>query len=1497
MNDNLHQRLAMVTDLHCQVARRFSERPTLLEVAGDILVQAWQQRQLATRHDPRALYLTTLSPTGKAWVRPLPQVLVERYCLRRTLNLPAEEAFLSMLPDAATADRLTIDLHEVELLINETAPALLETYRQRLANFWSRASLTGETPWRWYANVLREQMRKAIDSHARDGNLSTFALAVASLVNNYPSTAERATWPNTADLKVNLLGIDFSPDAQFDADLASAVLIEQQSHQPERQLTLLYTLSGRLLAFPSRQALLETINRNWPDSLRSSPRQVNLQPTTQSVFEGQALGLLSTQLQLIDAIAGKYRSQQDAEALANELDRLTSLIDLCDTDEAARRQPLVAELPAWLRDAASRPLMRYSTLLVDVAQGYQDANGQFWLDGIDTSEAYANRLLAARLASDHPAEPLDPEHVHLVNYQTTAVAAAGQDAVIPLGEVTPVTYTLAQLAIANLGLLKAGRVELSTTDGSPLPAWMTETYLRQLVRELDVGAHYPAMLRERLLDDATERARREKLFTLQLHSQLPALAMELHLRGVLQDADISSHIGELFSPQASPDTPRWALRPLGFIKAPGSPADRPRNTWLIEPQAVTTGPCLLYRPLHPDSLLFYRDRLALLDAIATPGVLQDDLLRRLPAEDRRFYAHGGFLEPHLFTILEDTSAVPWQTPAPVTLALTDAEQAPGKALYLACVNESIQRFAEHAASSAQARWDSWKELGWLLFNTLLPLAGSTLGKVAWLAQMEVALASYVEDDADPTRHRLAMVDLLVNIAMLLFSHSIMRLQIEQASPSLASEDPTPAQPAAEAVLPVIEHDRSPLDFGWARADHRLDSHQRQALEALKASPTPAELGSAVPNGPMQGLYLYRNSFYALLDNSVYEVMHDDGLIRLIGPQQQPGPWLMRDEVGRWKVDLRLRLKGGQPLSEQLRKLRLEKQAALQASSDQLQADKAQMADKLHQVATIEKLLVAASDDSLLARCQEKIQQLSAFWVEHLERLQSHNTLQPLKEFKQLQAHALYQDSICQRLLFRILRERFTPPREQMLQIARQQAEGEELSPADIRIVTQRVGSMLPLLDRMIQSNTALEQLQINLKRLASAQQPQISSWSELASSMPASLEKELVLRFLRLESLVNRLTLTFRLSDQAKLWRDRFWSGVQLAIAQSAKLPGHANLDEEAKVRVLRSLEQQYLASSRQLDNFASLVPEEDAQHTLQGLRDEVSWLNAETRQQLSQLPDYPPVCTLTQLRSRLPGLIETAEHGLLLGEPRAGTPDIVDIPGPDSKMPTRTYQLEHEQWVEVQPAAPAPPVGKRKLTQLLKGSTALMNTAREAMQRSVYARYLPVEIEETLLQQHDLLMARADAIEQALTASNQTDEARQGLDAEGVARSLRSLADQVKSHATQRRIEAALAQPPRMGEVQFLLEKGEVQIRAEGARVRLAKVPGRPADFIDEYSISHQGKVHWYAHFHYLANDSAKVDFTVGHLKTAEQRFMTGKEVYYSEITHAAGRRLFFDL
>ncbi|RWU18158.1 hypothetical protein DM813_26215 [Pseudomonas alkylphenolica] len=1406
-----------------------------------------------------------------------------------------------------------IDLHAVECLINDCGPMLLDHYQRALTSFWCETAPSGLTPWQWYADYLRQHFKTATDASYDTGTLSHAAAAMASLVYLYPTPQERAAWPNTGNLVVEHLELDTSTSAYLDVDLASALLLERRDTVTGLVNTLIYSTSGQLVPIASRQALFDALGRLWPTLTASRPA-LHLIPDSSNNFEAQARGVLQQQMRTAAALAHQYQSEYSAPLMSLELDRLSSMIDLCNAAEQTLRTQLVEQLPDWLRNTKGPALRRYGAMLLAVAQCYEDADGQFWLDGISDAETFSYRHLTRQIAIDHPGNDLDVRDVVIINYQVQAAAIPGQDSLIFDGTIRPVRFSLAQLAIGNLGLLAPGRIELTSASAQVLPTWMDERYLRQLVSTLDIGSTYPQMLKEKLLEDAAQREQRQRLLAAQLRSQIPAFAMELHLRDNTVGEAAVEGISQVFLSSPSPTPSPWVMRPLGLLSQPGATSDLLHNAWLLEPHHPDKGPCVLYRPLHPQPLLEFPDRLALLVAIGMPGELQDDLLQRLPETSRRIYAHGGFQEPHLYQAVEDDFAVPWGTPAPVELAIETPVSDIGTALYLACVEETIRHFEAQSTSTEATRWKRWQTLGWLLFNTLLPLAGDTLAKAAWLVQMSIALATFTNADAqrDPVGHRTSLINLLVNVAVLLFSHASARL-----SQDLQRVEPLPAMAPDQPLLPLLPTpiSESPLEFGWSRPDHQLDTTQRTALKKLQAEIPLAELGPPVPSGPMQGLYLHNDQLWASLDNKVYKVEIDPvrEQPRIVGSSDtdEPGPWLTQDEVGRWRLDLMLRLRGGMPLGKQL--AHAEQQAALSNRALKMELDvglKQMKEGKTERDLALE-LASRVTDASHLRQLLTKTQGYARFFSDLLQTLEQSNSINPIKDYKIVRATALYEYVRCEQTGYGLLKKLYHPLRAQLAGLSNQHPAFEDISTADSRIITERLDVMGPLLDQLILAAAKMTEARRQLNRLASRRQAKITELNEWVLTTREKASEHLVWRFLRVENNFNRLSLLHPLNDLATFWLDRAWKNLNLGIAQRLHLSDVEQPVVELNVRILRSIAEQLDVTLRQLDNITPLLNNDGALHVLSELRQDVEQVANGVRQDLTDFPDYPSYSTLNQLRSRAPGLIETTDHGLLLAEPRVGDDTLVDIPGPDNKTPARTYRREQDDWVEV-PSVPAPGPSQstsRSLKRVLKDSRQRMANARttlHSLQLSTAASYLPVEIEELLTHQQTLLETERQAIEQHLTNDNQTDEARRNDDAALIMKSLDELAQTLNTQAVVLRTQAALRQNPRMGEVQYLIDRGQVQVRVIGQRHQLLKVKGRPDDFLDEYEISHQDKSLWYAHFHYPAMDTARENFIVGHLKTAAQRHAGGASdsstgnavaVYRAPITSASAAKYFFGL
>lgn len=1508
MRLNLH--LADNNDLECAVATRFTLRPTLTQAAARILVEQWAARHLAG-DDPLALQLVSLpGGTATAYVRPLYQALIERYCRGAPLILTPGEDFVSPDVNAEPPEALAIDLFAVEQLINECGPLLIDCFRQDLVAFWCEHDSSGQTPWQWYANTLAQQFKQALDTSATAGTLDGKNAAAAQLVYSYPWQRQRDQWPNTAHLNVQCLQLDLSAGASLDVDVGSALRVEHPGS------VMLFTLVGRLRAYSSPQALFNTFARLWPHIQAMQPRII-LTPASGQCFEQQAFTVLEQHLRICSVVSDSCTSEYDAPWLAWTLDQLTSMVGLCDASEQTRRDQLITHLPAWLRNAKANKLARYGAMLIDVAKAYDNAQNAFWLDGIEDAETFSYRLMNEQVLADHPDNTLTLTDIEVVNHQVEAAAIPAQGTLFTDGVITPVKFSLAQLAIGNLGLLRPGRVELRSTSDHALPDWLDEPYVRQLITAVDVGKAYPQMLKQTLLDDPAQRQRRQTLLAAQLRAQVPAHAMELHLRDQTVSEAAVEGISRAFQDNPISEAQRWAISPLGFLSQAQARADIAHNAWLIESVEGYATPCVLYRPMHPEPLLEFIDRHALMVAVSSAGELQTDLIERLPGTAQHLYEHGGFTEPHLFFSVEDTFSVPLGKPAPARISEQPAVDDIGATIYQACVEEAISQFQAHSRSTSQTTWDRWQTLGWLIFNTLLPLARGTVAKAAWLLQMEVALADFAATDPqrNATAHRLALINLLVNVAVLLFSHASTRLYSSLHSETTTSQ-PTDTPLSALQDAPIPE---PALDFSWARADRALSPEQSQALTALQVDMSTQQLGSPIPTGPLRGLYLHASKLWARLNGACYQVKLDEQTqqLRIVGAtdSQLPGPWLRRDEAGRLQLDLRLRLHGGMPLPERIQQLQLARQAAVRTLDDTLKAETATAKLENTLRLTIVERAISATDDRLLQGYLTQVERSVVFWRLHLEHLDERAAIASLKDVKILQAQANYYWFIFEKSSHDIRTRQFSKLHKHLLRSGDEQASTltpEDVPQIDHHILEQRLSDLRLLLDELLRSGTQLRIIHQQLGRLASRQQPKINTYNTYVDTVIKGIEPVLSWRYLRMENSANRLNLLHDLDDQASYWLLRGWGELTLGISQLMRMAKLETPSSELKVRLLGSIREQFNTAQRQLDALAELLNKPSAKQALGALQEDVDYLKSAVAKELAEYPDEPPTNTVAQLRSQVPGLIETDEYGLLLTEARDGDEQMADIPGPVDNASGTTFHLVKDRWVKLDtPSVRRPQQEGHSLKRLLKDSTTLLKDARRVLARyqaDSTSNSLPVDIQDNLLQQQQKLTSQREAIQQRLTQSNETDHATQEQDAATTSKALDELGDTLKRQAQALRIQAALRQPPRMTEVLYLLSHSEITIQPQGPRRLLHKTPGRAADYLDEYAIAHDGNPLWYAHFHYPAQGTAKSQFRAGHLKTAAQRLLGGSQtvdpatgqkidIYRSPITTAAAASCFFDL
>lgn len=1492
--------------LPCAVARKFLHRPALFDVANQLLLELWPAYQLGNAQDPASLQLASFGPVpGVAYVRPLYEVLVERFCMRATLNLtPGEDVVCK----AQTIDPdlpVPIDLPQLEALLNDSGPLLLDKYCEAIVDYWGQADSSGETPWLWFAHYLQGLLRSATDQVIALDRVPAAHATLLALSKGPAELEDLLDLSAAQGITLQTLASNFSADWQLDPSLASALLIERAEAPGRPPFTLLFTPAGRLLSYPSRERLLEAIREYWPAILASAPPQVKINTPDRQLFQALALNLLQELLESIEVAATAFHDQNSAERLADALDRLTSLTQLCSVNDQAAHAALFDQLPGWVRQGDPRSLIVYSTMLTDVARSSAEAEGKSWLDGVPSAQAFACERLASLIRRDHPDTPLDPATVQVINHQTTATAIPVGGQIISDGASVAVTFSLAQLAIANLGLLKPGRVTLETTDGQAIPAWLDTAALQRLITEADIGANYPKRLQALLLDNPQQRSAREQRLAAQLRTQLPAQVMTHHLQHGKPTLQALTAVQHVFSPMVD-DQSHWVLRPLGLLRSLDAQPDHPHNAWLIENDNSATACCLLYRPLHREPLVEFSDRLALLVAISEPGDLQDDILHRLPEEDRRIYAHGGFLEPHLFHPLDDDWAVPLFTPAPVTLAREApvAEAAP--AIYQACVEETLRNFKAQSASSDETRWQRWETLGWLLLNSVLPFVEGPIAEAAWLVQMETALAQLVDDSDPPGDRSAAWIELLVNVALLIFSHAMARL--DEQNPLDIALAHTPTAPALPAPVVVTGMNEAQVEFAWTHPTLKLDSHQAKALANMQVAISPTLLGTPIPSGPMRGLYLHQDQLWVRLQDQTFKVKLDpqSERLRIVGDDQALGPWLRRDEVNRWQLDLRLRLRGGMPLSKRVAKLQEQRRKTSEQLLKRVADDSKSITEQLPTVRKVHALGQRSDDARVLRSCLDKLRTFETFVAEHIERLHEANAQAPLPDYKNLRAGTLFHRLDCQLNVRDLLLRLYKPERAHLLDMAKRQADA---TPEDEAILRKRLGVLASVVDELFDNAIALNEGHEQLRKLASPSLPNVSSMLQRVEQQKSHWTP-LFWRYIRIETCVNRISL--EASENVEFWIDRAWDSIELAIGQQQQLSKRSSDSEEVRRRLLANIAQHLATARARLQALQDALEAGAEPAPLKPLLNDINDLRKAVASELAEYPDLPARSTVSQLSRQLPGLIETRDDGLLLGQPRADDADIVDVPGAEQDSVSCSYKRDHEQWVPVAtPAAGTLPTAlpAGKLKGLLRESARRLASARQdlaLMQSKKANAYLPADIQDILLHHQAGLDRHRSAIEARLTRDNQTDEGSGEADAALSIKAIEDLSATLAKQAIEQRTRVALLQKPKMAELRFLLGKQQVEIQRTGPRRQLAKVAGRSDDDMEEFAIIHQGSPRWYAHFHFASREVEQAAYTAGHLKTAEQRYASGRsskdangrevEVYRSPIDLAAAKQYFFD-
>lgn len=1447
-----------------------ASRPTLDAVAEQLLNREWAARQLPVTLDP--LHITVRGPVSDqaSTALSLAQAVVQQCASKVTCNLTPGHDFLTQEQGAEFPQGLTLDLHTVELLINACGTALLDAYKQALVEFWNRALPTGQTPLSCTEHWLRQHFAIAVQVAKASGRLTATQQSLLTELARYPVEADRSRVTELAKVKLYVLGVP--PGEQGGAgELMSSLIISGLEGEHNTQVYL-YDLSGYLQPFDSLQALLQYVEQ-WPEHRAAT---CTVSRTLGDMFEAQARLLLEQQLHWID-LMGK-RADLDGSTFAATLDGVISMQAIGQLQAIDYARELSRHLPEWLLSARKSDQDRYLQCLKAVAQIPEVMSGRSYLDGIPTIEVFAQKRLQQQMLRDHPdAQAVAIEQIEVLNHVVIGAALGSAGNLTVQGTIKTSVRSLTQLALDNLESLRPGALEVRTRGAAALPEWFDIDYVRHLVRSVDAGAQYQALLANQLRDDAAQVELRYPLFRAQWYGQLPLLALEYTIRGACGFTEAGYELAVALT--SSPAGPSPTVSALAFVAEPGASADKVENTYLIEPSSP--GPLLLFRPLHATPLLQFASRKALLEQIVADPGLQADIVSRLADLVRPIYDHGGFSEPHLRRVLLEPDFQLIETPAPVVLSSLALPGEAARHVYEGTVAQLLRIADLQSISNAEDRAKHWQTLSWLLFNTLLPFVRGPLAAVGWA----LAFAHGVQQlngQTSPSQLVPALLDLLF---CLMYVLELLPLPVRPSAAGATSLPPATEAPISlrvEEAPAVLSNGTvlNQLDFSWSSAQGRLSSAQVRALARFRSAKSIDTLGS--PDA--QGVYSFQHKNWVQIGHDVYPVRVDEEGVRIADSRtpDEPGPWLKRQADGTWALDLRLRLRGGMHGSARIRAAQVSKQARIAALQGELTTQRAQL-EALRDAPRRPEEISGAELASLI----ERLRQHDELVGQVITNMQTLNDLSAVSGYRRIMAEMLRQHMLVKGQLSSELRlQRFSV--KQLIDRLVDSFEGRGGLPALLKghgtperaLLEKYCAKQQAQITEIAETTYAMESLAPVLEK-ALPDGPRYLTETQL---LQVGLSSSLAWRGTQLYTMA--LGIILKIEDSSTVLLEQVIPQAKLAcrLRIDAKDPA---LSAQEQVEVLDNAVRSYQKSLDTLDNYRQSLDEAEHQALLAPLLDLIQKLLDQALQalaeQITRLPKAPKPKPGPSSRGKT--LIRTRGQRLVVGQRRAeghaGQPAIVDVMDPIENTVITSYEQTPGEsvWREVPmaqrtQAAAQPGVALRTL---LGRADALLRQADQSIARAQaqsLTAQLPSDMEDLLVLQARPLIDLYTQIDALLIRDNATDEAVTGQSAELINKALWDKSEQMREAGKRIRIEMIKRQLPTAARIAYLHEQKAIIIARTVRRKPLKDKQQRLVDYLDEYEIRDKdGEVLWYAHFHYASADAAERDFSAAHVKTREQR------------------------
>ena len=1531
--------------------RIFADRPSLEDVANTMLQEALNERfgRQALRATLLGIgQLTELAVEGAAnryqHIQSAADTLINRVMQGTDVNYtPGHHVVLQTGRRAPTPVSSGLTVDDLEQLINQLGPFLVGRFQQRLADYWSECPVLIDsllTRWR----IVSEHLSLGLHNARQNPPLAA-AHAQQLLGNLYPVQADRDRVAGPEKFQIFLV---YAVSGARPGEWLTLLVLKRW--QAGRDHYYLYSPSASLLTLNSLKDLERLLPRHMSHYHPGEHiRWAMLEPDG-DVFDSLAQSLLEKQLRdLSDIRWSTFPSVAYYKQLFNAL----TAPDAWFSSPGAQHTTLGEDtLPIWLQTAMPWARQRYSQGLEDLANVERECAGAHYLDGLDTITVYTRKTLQAQMAKDFPQEVvIDPDDYALAFTRT-------QGATVGWTQITQ--RSLTEWALQNPFASPYAHVEINNLKepGYVPHWWITTPYLKTLIERVDIGKRYPALLEQTLITDETESQRRQQLFCARARVQLPLLALENTLRGRLGfTVDGFNTLHALLSTHPAQAQPTVVARPLAFLLHTGGKAHVAHNLYVIGSRNIAHSPHVLYRPAGPQILQQFASRQHLLDAIARSGTpLNTAVLNSLDKPSRELFGNGGFLNPHVQRQLQGDEYGPIQMSSP---ALLSDDVVAGDFLGHVFTQNALALVAlakQQSSANEAVRWAVFRNDLWQVFNAALPFLSGPLASAGWLVQLMHSTQVLVSlHQANSETEAGARAEFIAALAGLLLHHVASldeRLGIADAKPRITSVEvgavPAPRATQHEGTTllpsaPLVEV--SPLYTpSWSSATALLSPSRRADLatfrwrteQAMPFQQSPVQPQYAEPLGAIKGLYrvfiaAQKIHLHAHIEGELYPVtMVEDGL-RIIDLTQPArlGPWVKSDDNGHWSFDFRLRLIGGMPRKKNLpsradlqrRNLELAEAYAL-ALNDLLKVEQ----DVQTTFVFYERMHISerehftdAHRETIQRRYQAQLQQQAHSLLRRTELFKRKNENQPIPRFEPELVQQLEDivENLRRQMALKVLVRSAARPAP-----ATAQRWYQELESNDEQVVARAHEESIASLRILADINQQL--LELSLQEYARlAELAGVPGYDPAASSLIDSAGLNLTPLDWRIKLIevyqglvLKRRPLPIEMEDFISTKKT-----LDLLIREALS---HKNLlvaDELARdnrIELLGNVMDHYTAIRDHMDFAGQAYPDLFEMDFVEKLVQLVVEMHSEAEHSqallLREKANQPqPKPSSRRTSSAGQRLIVTRDKQVLRGQVRARTPesdsDIVDVEDPIDHQTLGAFKESEKdgEWEEIPPEKPRAHPPLRAVKSLLGDAENLLSRADRTLldaRKIAQGSNSPISVEALLTQLADSLSQQAQTLRQAIERREKSGGGATNPRETSQLNNLEQAQKRLIEEGRQLRIAIIKRNPPEAARLRYLKEQGEIEILRIEGRIKLR----RNDDYLQEYLIRDSARRPLaYAHFHYKTEQAQPSEFTAGHLKQPDQRYVSFVSVkgqteqkllavHRSNISSSLAESVFFD-